>query len=106
MMWRENSEQQWFECTACGAAMDGDEIDAAQQVLAASGHDPSGYNAGCKFRRPSPALNLAEVADPVATVGAQASDVAPEEAPAKTKATGAKKVPTGEPRTQRCAHWQ
>ena len=46
MMWRENSEQQWFECTACGAAMDGDEIDAAQQVPAASGHDPSGYNAG------------------------------------------------------------
>jgi hypothetical protein len=34
MMSRENSEQQWFECTACGAAMDGDEIDAAQQVPA------------------------------------------------------------------------
>ena len=46
MMWRENSEQQWFECTAWGAAMDGDEIDAAQQGPAASGHDPSGYNAG------------------------------------------------------------
>jgi hypothetical protein len=37
MMSRENSEQQWFECTACGAAMDGDEMDAAQQVPAASG---------------------------------------------------------------------
>ena len=34
MMSRENSEQQWFECTACGAAMDGDEIDAAQQLPA------------------------------------------------------------------------
>jgi hypothetical protein len=26
----ENSEQQWFECSACGAAMDGDEIDSIQ----------------------------------------------------------------------------
>jgi uncharacterized Zn finger protein len=32
MMPRQNSEQQWFECAACGAAMDADEIDAAQQV--------------------------------------------------------------------------
>jgi hypothetical protein len=26
----ENSEQQWFQCAACGAAMDGDEIDSVQ----------------------------------------------------------------------------
>jgi hypothetical protein len=31
---RQDSEQQRFECTACGAAMDEDEIDAAQQVPA------------------------------------------------------------------------
>ena len=34
MIPRENSEQQWFECTACGAAMDEDEIAATQQVPA------------------------------------------------------------------------
>ena len=34
MVPRQNSEQQWFECTACGAAMDGDEIAAAQQLPA------------------------------------------------------------------------
>src|SRR5260370_7838496 len=34
MMPRENSEQQWFECTACAAAMDEGGIDAAQQVPA------------------------------------------------------------------------
>jgi hypothetical protein len=32
MMPRQDYEQQWFECTACGAAMDEDEIAAAQQV--------------------------------------------------------------------------
>jgi hypothetical protein len=32
MMPRENSEQRWYECSACGAAMDEDEIDAAQKV--------------------------------------------------------------------------
>jgi hypothetical protein len=30
----ENSQQQWFECTACGAAMDEDEVAAAQHVPA------------------------------------------------------------------------
>jgi hypothetical protein len=45
-----------------------------------------------------PGPERAEAAEPVATVGAQAPDVAPEPAPAKTKATGAKKVPTGEAR--------
>ena len=34
MMPRQNSEPQWFECTAYGAAMDADEIAAAQQVPA------------------------------------------------------------------------
>ena len=34
MLPRQNSEQQWFKCSACGAAMDGDEIAAAQQVPA------------------------------------------------------------------------
>jgi hypothetical protein len=34
MIPRQDPVQQWFECTACGAAMDGDEIDAAQQVPA------------------------------------------------------------------------
>ena len=34
MMPRENSEHEWFECTSCGAAMDEDEIAAAQQVPA------------------------------------------------------------------------
>jgi hypothetical protein len=34
MLPRQNSEQQWFECTACGAAMDEDDIAAAQQVPA------------------------------------------------------------------------
>jgi hypothetical protein len=28
----QNSQQRWFEGSACGAAMDGDEIDAAQSV--------------------------------------------------------------------------
>ena len=32
MMPRQDYEQQWFECTACCAAMDEDEIAAAQQV--------------------------------------------------------------------------
>ena len=35
MIPRENSEQQWFECSACGAAMDGDEIDSVQPATAA-----------------------------------------------------------------------
>ena len=30
----QNSEQEWFECTACGAAMDENEIAGAQQVPA------------------------------------------------------------------------
>jgi hypothetical protein len=34
MMPRQDYEQQWFECTACGGAMDEDEIAAAQQVPA------------------------------------------------------------------------
>jgi hypothetical protein len=32
MIPRQDSDQQWFECSECEAAMDGDEIDAAQQV--------------------------------------------------------------------------
>lgn len=34
MMPRQNFEQQWLECAACGAAMGEDEIEAAQQVPA------------------------------------------------------------------------
>jgi len=34
MIPQQNSDQQWFECSACGAAMDADEIDAAQAVPA------------------------------------------------------------------------
>jgi hypothetical protein len=51
-----------------------------------------------------PGPELAAAAEAVATVGAQAPDVAPEAAPVQTKATGAKK-PTGEPRPQG-TRWQ
>ena len=32
MLPRQNSQQQWFECSGCGAAMEGDEIDTIQPV--------------------------------------------------------------------------
>jgi hypothetical protein len=35
MIPQQNFEQQWFECSACGAAMDGDEIDSVQPADAA-----------------------------------------------------------------------
>jgi Zn ribbon nucleic-acid-binding protein len=44
----QNSHQQWFECTACGAAMDEDEIDSAQRTRVA---------------RPQPGIATAHVHD-------------------------------------------